>query len=385
MEKWELVGKCPSCGMEADAEAKSRFCIHCGMDLAIASPTKRCPKCGKEVSGDASECVECKRHRRLRAATIALSALAAVAVLAIAFFVVRSTLMPASNVKYEVTCYDAESGEIISSAENEGSDGSSVTVSAPVIEGYRVAYSKHDGVTREGAAADRVVVTLNSKNDSKTLVAFYYDGVDADPGETFDFVISAVDLQTSEKVLDDSKSSAAIGEEVVVDIPVLSGYDFDHASLTVGGKAAQVKQDANRLLFTVDESVDGPVVLVVYYRESLTRADKKSPDYVLPDSDIRAYAPEELRELTDEELFIARNEIYARYGYVFKSKFLNEYFGEKDWYKPASAAEAELTKIEERNIATIRNSEKERESPFLDDKYVAKLSVSTFSLDSSAS
>lgn len=41
-----------------------------------------------------------------------------------------------------------------------------------------------------------------------------------------------------------------------------------------------------------------------------------------------------LSELSKAELRIYRNLIFARYGYVFKSKDLNDYFKATSWYKP---------------------------------------------------
>ena len=57
-------------------------------------------------------------------------------------------------------------------------------------------------------------------------------------------------------------------------------------------------------------------------------------EYVLPDSNTRYYTRQELEALSDEELYYARNEIYARLGRKFKSDVLNEYFSSKSWYVP---------------------------------------------------
>lgn len=60
------------------------------------------------------------------------------------------------------------------------------------------------------------------------------------------------------------------------------------------------------------------------------------------------------------ELRIARNEIFAKYGYIFKSKELNEYFQQKDWYEPKfSNVDVLLTEIDKKNITLILNREKE--------------------------
>ncbi len=56
-------------------------------------------------------------------------------------------------------------------------------------------------------------------------------------------------------------------------------------------------------------------------------------DYVLPFSNSRYVTEDDLKGLSKEELRIARNEIYARKGYIFKSPELVKYFEGKSWYK----------------------------------------------------
>lgn len=85
-----------------------------------------------------------------------------------------------------------------------------------------------------------------------------------------------------------------------------------------------------------------------------------SGDYVLPGSDSRYIPQEEIRALTKEELRIARNEIYARHGRIFKDEGLQAYFNSKPWYsrKKAEVAESELNKFEIANRDAIIQAEK---------------------------
>ena len=54
-----------------------------------------------------------------------------------------------------------------------------------------------------------------------------------------------------------------------------------------------------------------------------------------------------------------RQEIYARHGKVFKEPWLQKYFSSFDWYKAdPNFAEAALTEVEKKNIATIAAYEK---------------------------
>jgi hypothetical protein len=59
---------------------------------------------------------------------------------------------------------------------------------------------------------------------------------------------------------------------------------------------------------------------------------------------------------------LARNEIYARYGRVFRDEALQEYFNSKSWYKNLPklplGTEPTLTKLERTNIELIQVYEK---------------------------
>ena len=92
--------------------------------------------------------------------------------------------------------------------------------------------------------------------------------------------------------------------------------------------------------------------------------------YVLPDSDSRYYSESELNELTDYELYIARNEIYARHGRIFKNEDLMGYFGHKHWYYGKYSPESfdsivTLNAYEKKNAETMLALEKRRGSSYL--------------------
>ncbi|WP_162610838.1 restriction endonuclease [Gordonibacter sp. An230] len=57
-----------------------------------------------------------------------------------------------------------------------------------------------------------------------------------------------------------------------------------------------------------------------------------SSEYVLPDSDSRYYSREELEALSDWELYVGHNEIYARHGKGFLQDDLAEHFSQCSWY-----------------------------------------------------
>lgn len=72
----------------------------------------------------------------------------------------------------------------------------------------------------------------------------------------------------------------------------------------------------------------------------------------------RLLTADDIKGLSKAELRIARNEIFARHGYIFKSKDLAEYFGQFEWYRPISSnVSSELSKIETNNVNFLKAHE----------------------------
>lgn len=91
-----------------------------------------------------------------------------------------------------------------------------------------------------------------------------------------------------------------------------------------------------------------------------------SSEYMLPESSTRVYDVSELEGMSDHDLFVARNEIYARHGYVFEAGELSEYFGSKSWYHPADVFnEGDITEIERQNVSVILSIEQSRGSQYV--------------------
>lgn len=106
-------------------------------------------------------------------------------------------------------------------------------------------------------------------------------------------------------------------------------------------------------------------------RETASPAPLPVVEYVLPESDYRVYSESELRQLSPWELYVARNEIYARYGRTFSNKDLATYFNSCSWYREAispedfDSMESPLSSVEKQNVEAIRAVEEEKGSPYL--------------------
>lgn len=85
-------------------------------------------------------------------------------------------------------------------------------------------------------------------------------------------------------------------------------------------------------------------------------------DYLISNSDIAYISMSSLQELTEEELILARNEIYARHGRRFDTAWIQEYFNGQSWYEgtiaPANFDPNVFNKYEVENLSRIQQAEK---------------------------
>ena len=87
-------------------------------------------------------------------------------------------------------------------------------------------------------------------------------------------------------------------------------------------------------------------------------------DYILPDSDIEYISVSEIEGMSKEELTLALNEIYARYGLMFNTTSIQQYFNSKSWYvpsiRPGHFDDSQFNDYERHNVDTIVNYMKEK-------------------------
>lgn len=109
-----------------------------------------------------------------------------------------------------------------------------------------------------------------------------------------------------------------------------------------------------------------PVDNVSSYENSVNMSD-----YVLEDSASRYYSTSELQDMSLWELYLARNEIFARHGRGFKNQDLVDYFATRSWYterytpEQFDAMTSPLNDYERKNVEAMYAIEAERNSPYL--------------------
>ena len=146
-------------------------------------------------------------------------------------------------------------------------------------------------------------------------------------------------------------------------------YGFENPSAKVG-KAKNGKVD-----ITISVTIDGTTGEIgTMSIDKLTasgtgckgeKADLQDPNsanvdihYIIPYSDSRMLSDSDLQGISRSDLTLARNEIYARHGRMFKDDDIRAYFESQAWYAgivPADQfSESVLSKTEKANISTIK-------------------------------
>lgn len=74
-----------------------------------------------------------------------------------------------------------------------------------------------------------------------------------------------------------------------------------------------------------------------------------------PYASMRELTNDDLKGLSDLDKKIMKNEILARYGFIFNDKEMKDYFTGQQWYKPKSNnVDKMLTELEKRNMEFIK-------------------------------
>lgn len=163
---------------------------------------------------------------------------------------------------------------------------------------------------------------------------------------------------------DDEEDDAAAAE--ADDAEGNAPDDAEDASDEAGDDADSSRGGDNNVVVVVgDDRPSQPTGGTVVVRES-------SDSYVLPSSASHSYSTSELSHLTDWELYLARNEIYARHGRRFNNDDLQRYFNAQSWYTPLYSPEdfdarsgSILNRVEQENASTILSLEQSRGSAYI--------------------
>ena len=318
-----------------------------------------CPNCGKEIPNDSVFCSEC--GTRIDGATqkiagastagaaqpragrgIPAVAIALVAVVAVVAIAVGAGVIPnlAQSNDGPAVQQDAEAISELS-VQVTGSDVSScpsVVVTISVVDGA--------GSPATGLAASDFSISEKG-GDGSSATATVRDLV-SNGGGVYQLVFQS------------GIPTGSTAPRSVTIAPAGADRTWDAVGFTYNPPAQ--KDDSAQ----PSDATQTKVVVVQPVVEHLDAAD-----YILPNSDKVYYSRSDFAGLSDWELYVARNEIYARYGREFKNDDLARYFARKSWYVPRYTPEefdsmaSPLNAYEKHNVDELLSYEKSIGSQYI--------------------
>lgn len=172
--------------------------------------------------------------------------------------------------------------------------------------------------------------------------------------------------------------NAGLSGKGLSDKEMASGKDLSESSTVDGGKTTSQGTKASTEAFSeaiTDASSEGSTEAENEWESTVAVIDEFDPsDFVFVDSDSRYLKEEDLQLIVEDtfasgedagfQLSIARNEIYARHGFVFKTNLkAKEHFEKMDWYNPSDLTQEEIYEqfndYEKKNVDFIAKYEKE--------------------------
>ncbi len=132
------------------------------------------------------------------------------------------------------------------------------------------------------------------------------------------------------------------------------GFTFESPDLQsyFGGRAWYQPRGRNVVLSQIEKAnVD-----LIRQREAAQGGEKVEKGVVFLHSSVQRLTREEVQKLALPQRRLARNEIFARNGYIFNDPQLAGYFAKMSWYRPTRSSVV-LNPVEEANVRLLRSME----------------------------
>lgn len=123
--------------------------------------------------------------------------------------------------------------------------------------------------------------------------------------------------------------SAAVGSYYIS----FSKFSSDDLKQSQKTSAEKSKDNSNDQVVPQKKSDENSDIVDAKSKTDTKKTDPSS-SYIFPKSKSEKLLESNVAPLSKENLALARNEIYARHGYVFKAEPFKSYFNSKSWYKP---------------------------------------------------
>ena len=377
------------------------------------------PIYGQEVSGDLKTGKKSTAHtgqagrqpvppeppeKPSKAPYLVLAAAALLIVVVIVRIFTAQDRIPKGSVGYTVIYKDSAVGKSLSSNETaSGNIGEEITLPAKDIPGYR-AQQETETIVLQKNPVENVVVFLYEEEPAEALQTKNLQE-EISQAENPQTEISQAEnpqtdnpqteisqseaSQTGNNFEDSSLESASLplpDDRIAIDFYV-SGIAPNKINLRSEPKHESdlvISTDENTALYFFGETGRGEGsdhkehtwyhVMVQPGVWGYARSDyakKISPDelstgrYLFP-TDTAVITDKQLSSLTRIELILIRSEIYARHGYVFSDRGLQDFFTIRTWYKPDRSSDPSsfdysvLNEYEQRNLEKILAYESSR-------------------------
>lgn len=108
-----------------------------------------------------------------------------------------------------------------------------------------------------------------------------------------------------------------------------SGNTLYYANVSEGSTTEQIKN--KNITITAHPTEERYKGNTIYEITSMTYYDDK--DYIIPTSGTKLLTKNDVKDMSKQQLALARNEIYARHGRRFQMAEFRDYFAKKSWYK----------------------------------------------------
>lgn len=375
----EVAEFCTNCGKKSNG--KELFCTGCGMEFEANQPLpihEATPSTDERVSRTGQKASS-------KGLLITIFAIAGIIVIAVAsYFIIGSLkdnkekVAPRESTKQQQE--ESVSPPADQKTENSGSthsdtagvtksedNSSSVTTQnreQSTLQYYTnqlnnlkiVSSGKEISVGRWELSHQNNTVSLFATSiPPKELAAIFslYDAGDLAPLQTWAQAV----YEIAENVATELHAAwnIGVGNSCVAEYPVTLPSDTLISYSGSCGYSIPVLTGTNKenLSLVIDYRVFG-------FTKSSTSTIDPSTDFIFPYSEFTRLTERELEPLTLQQLRIARNEIYARHGFIFQSEDLRIYFSKKSWYFPDASFDGNhLNEIEKYNVLLIQNREKE--------------------------
>ncbi len=173
-------------------------------------------------------------------------------------------------------------------------------------------------------------------------------------------------IQISAAVSPGSSGGALFNSEgEVIGMPTFKVRNAENLNFAVSSKDIKKFLNSSQTIANIENYNNSKHTLVTTYKPKIQKntfsnSNSNKNEYIIPYSSERKLQYEDIKNFNVYLMQIARNEIFARHGYIFTVPMYINYFNSKSWYKPNNNfSDNDLSDIEKYNASLMLSVEKE--------------------------